>query len=369
MDNRHEVTDGLGNEKTWLSVVIPVYNAEKYLKKCLDSILVQTDTDFEVLLVDDGSTDGSSEICQIYSNKDKRVRYFKKENGGAYQTRIYGAERSQGTYVTFCDADDYYVSKHAFRILHDYLSKGDYAVAQFGYEKKYNHLKQKKRCVYEPVTIGREAFLTNEYPRLLCSYWDDAKITTNVWNKVYHRRLLSNFPDSSIAEKIFWGDDLIMNLHLLSTCDSMLFIPDVLYGYRLFSGGTGKFSSDTLEDLNNIKKYQLHYLEQYEGAEIERIRNVLFSESAVWFFGHVQQAIKHMSEPEVEEMIVTYLRLPSFVLTREYYLHESDCDWEAMELLRKADPKAYIASAKVFRNKQTKIDKIRGILLKIYASI
>ena len=320
-------------------------------------------------MVDDGSTDGSSEICQIYSNKDKRFRYFKKENGGAYQTRIYGAEQSNGTYVTFCDADDYYVSKYAFRILHDYLSQGDYAVTQFGYEKKFNHLKQKKQCVNEPIMIGREAFFANEYPRLLCSYWDDAKITTNVWNKVYHRRLLSNFPDSTTAEKIFWGDDLIMNLHLLSTCDSMLFIPDVLYGYRQLSGGTGKFSSDTLKDLDNIKKYQLHYLEQYEGAETVRFRSTLFSESAVWFFGHVQQAIKHMSEPDVEKMIVSLLQFPSFVLTREYYLQESDCDWEAMKLLRKADSKAYIASAKVNQNKQTPKDKIRGILLKIYASI
>lgn len=369
MDNRYEETKGLSNEKTWLSVVIPIYNAEKYLEKCVDSILAQTESNFEVLLVDDGSTDGSSNICRLYSDKDTRVRYFRKENGGAYQTRIYGAERSQGTYVTFCDADDYYVSKHAFRILHDYLSKGDYAVAQFGYEKKYNHLKQKKRCVNEPIMIGREAFFANEYPRLLCSYWDDAKITTNVANKVYHRRLLSNFPDSTAAEKIFWGDDLIMNLHLLSTCESMLFVPEIIYGYRQRSGGTSKFSPNVPEDINNIKKHQLYYLERYEGANVERIRSTLFSEAAVWFFGHIQQAVKHMSEPEVEKMIVTYLRLPSFVLTREYYLHESDCDWEAMKLLRKADPKAYIASAKVFRNKQTRIDKIRGILLKIYASI
>ena len=79
--------------------------------------------------------------------------------------------------------------------------------------------------------------------------------------------------------------------------------------------------------------------------------------------------MKHLSEPEVEQLILDSLRLPSFVQTREYYLHESDCQWEAMELLRKADPKEYIAKGKVFRNEHTAKDAIRDFLLKIYAAI
>ena len=210
----------------WLSVIIPIYHAEKYLQQCLDSIRSQTESDFEVLMVDDGSQDSSGEICCRYAAQDRRFRYFKKENGGAYQTRIYGAEQSCGTYVTFCDADDYYTTPDAFKLLRQYLSDGNYAAAQFGYEKKFRHLKQKKPCVQAPVPVDREGFLAREYPMVLCSYWDDATLTTNVWNKVYHRKLLSNFPSSREAERIFWGDDLIMNLHLLSTCDSFLFIPD-----------------------------------------------------------------------------------------------------------------------------------------------
>lgn len=78
----------------WLSVIIPIYHAEKYLQQCLDSIRSQTESDFEVLMVDDGSQDSSGEICCRYAAQDRRFRYFKKENGGAYQTRIYGAEQS-----------------------------------------------------------------------------------------------------------------------------------------------------------------------------------------------------------------------------------------------------------------------------------
>lgn len=368
--NRH-IADAENTQANfpWLSIVIPIYNAEKYLGKCLDSIVMQTYKSFEVLLVDDGSTDRSSDICRRYSEKDSRIHYIKKENGGAYQTRIYGAEQAKGTYVTFCDADDYYTSKNAFQSLYRYLSSNECDAVQFGHENKFNHLKQKKACVQAPVFVDREGFLANEYPRLLCSFWDQATVTTNVWNKVYHRKLLPNFPASDSAPRIFWGDDLIMNLQLLSTCQSFLFIPDILYGYRQLSGGTNNFSPTGLMDLNNIKKYQLYHLDRYEGTQTAQIRSVLFAEAAAWFYEHVQQALKHLSEAEVAATIVQSLQLPSFVLTREYYLKESDCNWEAMELLRKADPDEYIAKAKVFRHKRSVKSAILRFLRKVYMSV
>lgn len=367
--NNHTIDTDNSQTSPWLSIIIPVYNAERYLAKCLDSILKQTYKAFEVILVDDGSTDHSSEICQHYSKKDCRIRYIKKENGGAYQTRIYGTEHSKGTYIAFCDADDYFTTKNAFLILYNYLSSSKYDALQFGHEHKYNHLKMKKACVKTPVSVDRESFLANEYPSLLCSTWDPATITLNVWNKVYHRKLLSNFPSSDSAQRIFWGDDLIMNLQLLSSCQSLLFIPNILYGYRHFSGGTNKFSPSGLMDLNNIKKYQLYYLARYEGAQCNQIRCTLFEEAAAWFYEHIQQALKHMTEAEVADMIRESLQLPSIVLTREYYLNESNCDWEAMELLRNADPQEYIAKAKVFRHNSSKKAVIKRFLRKIYTSI
>lgn len=353
----------------WLSIIIPIYNAERFLEKCLKSIQMQSDRNFEVLLIDDGSTDNSSVICRRYADEDSRFHYIKKKNGGAYQTRIFGAELSKGTYITFCDADDFYSTRNAFKILHNHLLSGQYDVIQFGHENIYNHLKQKKPCVQSTVSVDREAFLSNEYPRLLCSFWDNATVTTNVWNKVYHRSLLSNFPPSASAERIFWGDDLIMNLHLLSTCNSLLFIPDILYSYRQLYGGTSKFTTGLMEDVNNIKKYQLYCLDRYEGTEVEKIRSTLFAEVAAWFLDHIVRAINHLSDSEVEKLIIENLRLPFLIATREYYLHENHCDWAAMELLRKADAKEYIAKAKALRKERTKKTTIRKFLQKIYASI
>ena len=92
------------NEK--ITLIIPVYNKKKYINHCLDSISAQTFEDFEVLLVDDGSTDGSAEICDEFANNNARVRVIHKQNGGVSSARNRGIEEAGGKYVVFCDADD-----------------------------------------------------------------------------------------------------------------------------------------------------------------------------------------------------------------------------------------------------------------------
>lgn len=90
-----------------ISIIVPVYNAEEYLHRCIDSILSQTFIDFELLLIDDGSTDSSSSICDEYVLKDSRIRVFHKKNGGASSARNLGLDKCQGQWVAFCDSDDW----------------------------------------------------------------------------------------------------------------------------------------------------------------------------------------------------------------------------------------------------------------------
>ncbi len=96
-----------------ISVIVPVYNAEKYLHKCIDSILAQTFTNFELLLIDDGSKDSSGSICDEYANKDTRIRVFHKPNGGVSSARNMGLNNTRARYVTFVDSDDW-VQKDMF---------------------------------------------------------------------------------------------------------------------------------------------------------------------------------------------------------------------------------------------------------------
>lgn len=97
-----------------ISVIVPVYNTEKYLRRCVDSILAQTFTDFELLLIDDGSTDTSGAICDEYASADSRVRVFHKPNGGVSSARNLGLDNAQGEWIAFADSDDY--------VEHDWLS-------------------------------------------------------------------------------------------------------------------------------------------------------------------------------------------------------------------------------------------------------
>lgn len=90
-----------------ISIIIPIYDVESYLRKCLDSIMEQSFPYFELLLINDGSTDASAQICQEYVEKDDRIRYFEKENGGVSSARNFGIKHSRGEYITFIDSDDW----------------------------------------------------------------------------------------------------------------------------------------------------------------------------------------------------------------------------------------------------------------------
>jgi len=102
---------------TVVSIIIPTYNAEKFLKNCIDSVLVQTFKNFEILLIDDGSTDLSGKLCDEIALKDSRIRVFHKSNGGSSSARNYGIDRTLGEYIIFLDSDDYWIDKNILSLL------------------------------------------------------------------------------------------------------------------------------------------------------------------------------------------------------------------------------------------------------------
>ena len=109
-----------------ISIVVPIYNGAQFLDECVQSVLQQDSNEWELLLVDDGSTDATPHICQRYLN-DNRVRYFRKENSGVQETRWYGILQSRAEYITFLDADDILLPS-TIGVLHKYLDIGDIVV-------------------------------------------------------------------------------------------------------------------------------------------------------------------------------------------------------------------------------------------------
>lgn len=115
-----------------ISIIIPVYNTEKYLRKCIESFLKQSYSDIEILLVDDGSTDSSGSICDEYSNQDKRIRVIHKDNGGPADARNVGIENSSGDLITFFDSDDY-ADKDYIKYLYDIKIKYNVQISSCAY--------------------------------------------------------------------------------------------------------------------------------------------------------------------------------------------------------------------------------------------
>ena len=157
-----------------ISVVVPIYNASKFLNKCLKSILDQTYEELEIILVNDGSTDNSLEICNSYAKTDKRIKVIDKENGGVSSARNRGIEEATGKYIVFIDADDY-IEKTMFEVLSDDLFKYDVDMTM---------------CVYKKVDInGNILFASKELKE---KYFDDKTFKHYLFMPDYYREILCN---------------------------------------------------------------------------------------------------------------------------------------------------------------------------------
>lgn len=148
-----------------ISVIVPVYNTELYLHRCIDRILSQSFTDFELLLIDDGSTDGSGTICEEYAEKDGRVHVFHKENAGASSARNLGLQKAKGEWVTFVDSDDW-IEENYFQLDFEqdvdlYVHNGSFAdgnlmdslPSQYIDASNYTSFLQKKICLHTFRTV------------------------------------------------------------------------------------------------------------------------------------------------------------------------------------------------------------------------
>lgn len=137
-----------------ISVIVPVYKAEKYLHRCVDSILAQSYTDFELLLIDDGSPDNCGAICDEYAAKDYRVRVFHKENGGVSSARNLGLDNVRGEYVTFCDSDDY-VGEDWLVVYSEAIKENlDFAIQGIYYITNKGELETKKLVPYKGCNLN-----------------------------------------------------------------------------------------------------------------------------------------------------------------------------------------------------------------------
>ncbi|MFS9167102.1 glycosyltransferase [Streptococcus mitis] len=221
-----ETLDTVTYSQPLISIIVPIYNVEKYLRMCLDSIEHQTYSNIEVLLINDGSPDSSGEICQEYVARDSRFRYFEKENGGLSDARNYGIERSNGKYITFVDSDDW-VEQTYIEDLYNAALNNDSEIVVSNYKRfdvKENHyLIHVWDDYYEENYEGKE--LINQLPLLERR---DFSFTTS-WGILFSRSLFDNikFPKGKLTE------DSRTNYKLFAKSSRSTYINKCLYMYRI----------------------------------------------------------------------------------------------------------------------------------------
>ena len=238
-----------------VSIIIPVYNTDKYIKECLESIVRQTYRNIEIILVDDGSTDQSKKICLDFAEKDSRICYYYKKNGGSSSARNYGIERCKGKYICFVDSDDV-VSHDYIRILYRGIRKYGRKISSCGYtsDKKKLNVSRGKVWLWDKNRALSE-LLDGIGPNVVCC------------NKLYDRRIFEKirFPEGRIYE------DIITNYYALELSDGIVFADKNLYFYRKREGSN---SRGTFCEKNFELKHHIDYIwnDSKKYLEVDRKR-------------------------------------------------------------------------------------------------
>ena len=235
-----------------ISIIVPVYNVEKYLKKCVYSILNQSYKNLEVILVNDGSTDNSGKICDELSREDSRIKVYHKDNGGLSDARNYGVAKANGEYVGFVDSDDY-IDQYMYENLYKAIRKYNTQIAECGITRVYKNNKLR------PHYDGEEYSLVVDREGYLKEYLENRKVYGAAVCKLLSIDLAKvlKFPDGKVYEDVFY------TLELLKKVDKYTLISGNYYYYYIRGNSitTKTFSSrdmDYIEIIDKIGEYTLN---------------------------------------------------------------------------------------------------------------
>jgi glycosyltransferase involved in cell wall biosynthesis len=210
-------------ENPKISVIIPVYNVEKFLRKCLDSVVNQTMRDIEIICINDGSTDGSLDILKEYAEKDDRIIVINQTNGFVGSARNNGLKIARGKYIQFVDSDDY-LELNACETAYKYALQYDADVVVFGYKnfpKQVGNVKNKrgKGLKYKEVDVFHGGLRSGRH---LCR--------SMIWNKLYRHKIIKG---CYFTEWLRFRDDEHFNFQVDKKINTLVQIPEQLYNFRL----------------------------------------------------------------------------------------------------------------------------------------
>lgn len=256
-----------------ISIIVPAYNIEKYLGRCLDSILAQEHSNIEVIVVNDGSTDNTSKIIDQYAGKDSRIVPIHKKNGGVTSARLTGVQNAKGTYIGFVDGDDYIESDMYKRLLTNALK----------YDADISH------CGYQMVFPSRVDYYYNtglvvEHDNItgLKDLLEGNFVEPGLWNKLYNKSLFHNMVTNELMPThIRINEDILMNYWLFKEAKTSIYEDFCSYHYILRKGSaaTSKLNEYKLKNPVQVTRIILDDLEKdsevYHIAEARLIHQLI----------------------------------------------------------------------------------------------
>lgn len=239
-----------------VSVIMPIYNAEKYLDKAIESVLSQTYVDFELLLINDASTDSSKEICREYSEKDRRIVLLENnsENHGPGPTRNIGLDYATGEYIYFMDADDW-IDQRLLECAVKRMRETKADLVQFGIACEWNDGNEANQYYWK----GKDLLTKDEIQRDFLSFWKNS-------GKYIVMHLFRHDTVKTIRfESIINGEDICFIMDVLCKVEKIAYISESFYHYRYVEGSTShQWVENTIECLTLMWKYQRRFLESFQ---------------------------------------------------------------------------------------------------------
>lgn len=219
-----------------ISIIIPVYNASQYLSECLDSVLLQTFTDIEIICINDGSTDDSLQILQAYQQKNSRIIIIDQKNGGVSAARNAGLEIATGKYIGFVDSDDNVVPGY-LTTLYNLIQNADLAICGYMGNREMN---------YQDGTVNLNTVELKTFTELL-----DTGLLYAPWGKLYKTEII-NKNQIKFKHNVNYGEDLIFNLHYLKKITEIGITSKILYYYNVLNINSlaNKYSLNRFENTN-----------------------------------------------------------------------------------------------------------------------
>ena len=302
-----------------ISIIIPVYNVEQYIRRCLNSILDQTYSNYEVLIVDDGSSDSSVDIAREYEAADLRFNVFEKENGGQGSARNYGLARASGKYISFIDSDDWVHPEFLERLIH--IMKMEHAdVAMCNIQR-----------VWDDGIISKNV-VGNTSSRVVENMEEFLKTASFVvWNKLYKREL---FQDVWFPERIKYEDFACLPTVLIKA-KRISIISDVLYNYYWRLGSTTNsnqhivdiLKAQSILETSSLSKEAPKLLTVYFVREVlgSYIRKIIQNRSLIYEVDRIMSDGKHKYSDMLEYIKKPYVSNP--FISKLIYKKKYNCAW------------------------------------------